>query len=315
MPLLKVNAAGQRPVLEGLGDLDDALAAQLAAIPDGAPVVVLLHGYKFSPARPETSPHTHILSLTPRHDCWKALSWPHSLGFGRGRADEGLCISFGWEARGTIWQAWDRAAEAGAALAELVRRVHALWPRPVDIVGHSLGVRVALTALADLPAGSVGRVVQLAAAEFQSRAAAAMETPAGRTAEVINVTTRENDLYDWLMEWILRPGAPEDRALGAGLPVAGRNWLDVQMDHPGTRAALAEVGFAIPPPARRVCHWSAYLRPGVFAFYAALIRERHALPLACLRAALPGDATPRWSRLLAPPRISLPLPVPPGVKP
>ncbi len=298
MPLIKINADGDRPVLDGLGDLDDALTAQLAALPPSAPVVVLVHGYKFSPVRPEHSPHTHILSLSPRQTCWKALSWPRHLGFGRGALSEGLCIAFGWEARGTIWQAWAQAEEAGRALAGLVARIRARRPDPVDLMGHSLGARVALTALAALPAGSVGRVLQLAAAEFQSTARTALESPAGRSAEVFNITTRENDLFDGLMEWVIRPPRPGDQALGAGLPDAPRQWLDVQLDHAGTRAALAGFGFDIPAPARRVCHWSAYLRPGVFPFYATLLRDRQRLPLATLRAALPDECAPRRSRLL-----------------
>ncbi len=298
MPLIKINADGDRPILDGLGRLDDVLAAQMAALPAGAPVVVLVHGYKFSPARPEHSPHAHILSLNPRTECWKALSWPRHLGFGRGTPTEGLCIAFGWEARGTIWQAWAQAADAGRALAALIGRIRAQRRVAVDLIGHSLGARVALTALAALPAGSVGRVVQLAAAEFQSTARAALDTPAGRSAEVFNITTRENDLFDGLMEWVIRPPCPGDQALGAGLPNAPRQWLDVQLDHPGTCDALAGFGFDIRAPSRRVCHWSAYLRPGVFPFYEALLRDRHRLPLATLRAALPGDSAPRWSRLL-----------------
>ena len=308
MPLLKVNAAGERPDLSEPADLDAALARELAALPAEAPVVILIHGYKFSPATPHANPHTHILSLTPRKDCWKAISWPRHLGFGKGQADEGLCIAFGWEARGTIWQAWDRAESAGTALADLVRRIRGLRPGPVDVLAHSLGARVVLAAMARLPARSIGRAVLLAAAEFRSRAARAIDTPAGRSAEVINITSRENDLFDVLVEWLVRAPESGDPALGAGLGRTARNWLDVQMDCADTRRVLCDFGYRIPAPQKRICHWSAYLRPGLFALYSDLIRDRHALPLACLRQMLPDQTAPRWSRLLQVPQPRLPLP-------
>jgi len=301
MPLLRINAGDAAPALGGVADRDAGLAGHLAALPPGAPVVILIHGYKFSPAAPRHDPHRHILSLSPKPGCRKAISWPRHLGFGRGAGDEGLCIAFGWEARGSVWRAWRRAAQAGGGLADLVARIGRLRPGPVDILCHSLGARVALCALERLPAHSIGRMVLLAAAEFQSGARRAMSSPAGRSAEVINIVSRENDLFDGVVEWLLRAPQPGDRALGAGLGLdrqgAPRNWLDVQIDCPSSRRALAEFGYRIPPPARRICHWSAYLRPGLFAFYRDLLRRRHALPLACLRHVLPGQPSPRWSRL------------------
>ena len=295
MPVLKVNARGHAPHLHGAGDLDAALKAMLVDLPPGAPIVVLVHGYKFSPISGSACPHSHILSLNPQPGCKKAVSWPRHLGFGRGEAAEGLCIAFGWAARGTIWQAWRRAALAGVALADLIERIRVLRPDGVDIVAHSLGARVTLAAVRALPARSVGRVVLMAAADYRGAAHAVLATPAGRTAEFVNITSRENDVFDCLMEWLLpRRG---DRALGAGLGRQKPNWLDIQMDCDATRAALADLGYRIPAPARRICHWSAYLRPGLFGLYRDLIRNRHALPLACLRRVLPAEPASRWSRM------------------
>ena len=91
--------------------------------------------------------------------------------------------------------------------------------------------------------------------------------------------------------------------LGAGLPGAGANWLDVQIDCAATRAGLTRFGYRVPAPKRRVCHWSAYLRPGLFAFYRDLIRAPEALPLARLRESLPDRTAPRWSRLVELPSV------------
>ena len=308
MPLLKINVCKSGPVLDGDRDLNTALTQEIANLPQGAPVVILVHGYRFSPDAARSDPHRHILSMTPDARFRKAVSWPRHMGFGRGAVDEGLCIAFGWPACGSIWKAWDRAAAAGAVLANLVQRIRALRPGPVDVLCHSLGARVALSAMTALPSHSIGRVVLLAAAEFQSDAEAAMGSAAGQTAEVINITSRENDLFDGFVELLVRAPRRGDCALGAGLPGGPRNWLDIQMDCDASRAALAELGYRIPAPARRICHWSAYMRPGLFALYRDLIRKRHALPLACLRHLLPDQAAPRWSRLLSLPQVKLTLP-------
>jgi hypothetical protein len=97
------------------------------------------------------------------------------------------------------------------------------------------------------------------------------------------------------------PGA-RGPALGAGLGERRRNWIDLGIDRAEVRAALNQLGFAVPGPARRVCHWSGYLRPGLLPFYAALLRHRAELPLALIGALLPDAAAgrPRRSRLALP---------------
>lgn len=285
MPLLRINADGTQPRCEGG---QGALRAALAALPPGVPVIALIHGFRFSPRQPAQSPHRHILALEPEPGCRKALSWPRHLGFGRGDPAEGLCIAFGWEARGTIWAAHAEAARAGAALARLATEIEALRPGTrLDLLGHSLGARVALQALTHLDRPLIGRAVLMAAAEFRRPAAHALASPAGRGAEIVNVISRENDLFDFLIERLL-PRRP-DRALGRGAGGGAANWLDLPLDRPETLAALARLGHRIAPPQGRICHWSLYLRPGVFALYRALLRD--GLPLALLRARLSEGPT------------------------
>jgi len=95
MPLIRVNAVGDRPVPEG------DLAGAVSALPDGAPIIVLIHGFKYRPGHPGRCPHRHILSLTP-HQKMRIVSWPRPLGFGRGESGEGLCIAFGWTGTGSL---------------------------------------------------------------------------------------------------------------------------------------------------------------------------------------------------------------------
>lgn len=309
MPLIQINAGPDGPELHGTSR---PIAPVLQRALGGAgPVIIMIHGFKFRPGHPDACPHGHILSLTPAKACRKALSWPRALGIGQGDPDEGLAIAFGWDARGTIWQAWRRAARAGAALAALLAAIHRIDPaRPVHALAHSLGARVILRALCEpgLPSGSLSRAILLSGAEFGSHAAEALYGEAGRQAEIINVTSRENDLFDFMLERLIAPPVRGDGALGFCLPDAP-NALTLQLDHPQTRTALAQAGFPISAPRGRVCHWSTYLQPGVFDLYRALLRRADDLPLPHLRAALPERYDPRWSRLRAwqPPSAALPM--------
>jgi pimeloyl-ACP methyl ester carboxylesterase len=285
MTLLAVNM-GRHP--------DDAtLAAALAALPEAAPVVIMLHGFRFSPDHPDRTPHRHILSLSPRRDCWKAVSWPRHLGMA---GDAGLAIAYGWPARGHIWAALARADQAATDLARLVTTLRRLAPnRPLHLVGHSLGARVALLALRGLRRGAVDRLILISAALFRGEARAVLAAaPAADAAEIVNVTGRENLLFDAL----LRLAAPlGGRTVAAG--VAAPNWLDVALDRPTTLAALAQLGYRIAPPRVPVCHWSGYLRPGVFGFYRAVLLQPRRTPLPALRTILAPRREPRGRRWTA----------------
>lgn len=279
---------------------DAALASALAASRQDAPIVIMIHGFRFDPAVPAHDPHAHILALRPGRACWKAVSWPRHLGLA---GETGLAIAFGWQARGTIWAAHARAARAGARLARLIDALGRVAPgRPVQIIAHSLGARVALTALPRLAPGRVGRIVLLAAAAFARETRRALASPAGRLAEVFNVTAPENTLFDLL----LRAALPlRGRTLGGGL--AGlTNWLDLPLTDPVALTTLAGLGWRIRPPRAVICHWSGYLRPGIFGIYRALLTDPRRTPLPLLRAqlapahTLSADPTPLPFRLTAP---------------
>ncbi len=266
-----------------------ALATALATAAPGAPIVVMIHGYRFAPDTPFHDPHRHILSPVPERGCWKAVSWPRHLGL-MGR--QGLAIGFGWQARGTIWQAHRGAARAGRRLARLIAALHATAPdRPLHIFAHSLGARVALTALDGLPAGAVGRIILLSAAAFRHEARAALATPAGARAEVINVRGRENTLFDLMLRLALPLHGP---TLGAGF--AAPNWLDLPLHDAHARDRLRALGYRIAAHRARVCHWSGYLRPGVWRFYRAALHHPAQTPLPLLRAQIypaPAQISPR----------------------
>jgi len=300
MKVLRIDAGAAGLVLHGSQAAPDEALARLAG--GTGPLIVMVHGYKFDPRIGEHSPHRHIFSDMADHACWKALSWPRALAAAASARDHSArdplrapsgcdAVAFGWPARGTLRQAHDRALEAGAALARLVAAMRAAAPhRPVHAIAHSMGARVVLEALRHLPAGALGRAVLLTAADRAGHAAAALDSPAGRTAEVLHVTSRENLVYD-LALGLAVPGA------GRADPVLGRaaldrpNLLTLRLDDPAQLAALGRAGFDIAPRSRRVCHWSAYLRPGVFGLYAAFLGT-DPLPFERLAEALPPAPHP-----------------------
>lgn len=294
MAVLGVNAVGDTPVALA------PLAPALAALPPGAPVTIMLHGYRYSPRHARTNPHAELFSPAPRFGNARIVSWPKRLGYSRGI--KGLAIGFGWHASDSIWQAHAEAARAGVALARLVAELRKLGAGPVGIVAHSLGARVALQAMPHLTSGDLGRVVLLSAAEFRDRAEAALATPCGRAAQVLNVTSRENDLFDFLFERLIGgPMRVHGPAVGEGL--SAPNVVTLQIDGGHHREGLRAIGFPIAAPTRMVCHWSGYLRPGLFPLYRAFLHRPETLPLHRLRAALPVETSPRWSRLLARPLL------------
>lgn len=258
-----------------------ALAALRHAARGGdGPVIVMVHGFKFRPGSAGACPHEHVFSLRDAA-CRKGLSWPRALGLAR-EEDGALGLAFGWDSKGMIWNAYSRAAQAGQALALAIRTLRAAAPhREVHAIAHSLGARVVLQALPHLAAGDLGRIVALNAAEFRSPAETALSTPAGRAAELIAVTGRENAGYDMMLERLVAPEARGDRALGWGLP-PGPGRLMLRLDRPAVAAHLERLGFPLASRRRRMCHWSPYLRGGAMTLYAALMRQARSLPLEAL---------------------------------
>ncbi|MDK3071856.1 alpha/beta hydrolase [Sedimentitalea sp. JM2-8] len=305
MPILRVNAERETCTLHG--SAQPLTGAFLRAADTGGPIIIMIHGFSYQPHHPIHCPHRHILSLRPQSRPWLPPSWPRGLGFGDNAPDEGLGVAFGWPARGSLWQARRRAAGAGRALARLVTMLRRHAPdRRVHVVAHSMGTEVVAEGLLHMPAGSVHRIISLTGACYQSRMSEALSAPAGRTAEFLNVTSRENHLFDCLFERLVKPPRRLDRAIGRGLDAP--NAVTLQLDCPDTLAHLSKIGAVIAPPSRRVCHWSTYTRPGVLEFYRDLLRHPVPLPLTRLVTGEPGQAAPRRSRPFGFPSASLPLP-------
>lgn len=285
----------------------------LERVPRGAPVVILIHGYRFSPEAAPHDPHWLLYGAAPperRSRAAPCADWPAELGFARVDPSAGLCIGFAWDARAGhlasllsegrngFARVYDRAAEAGGRLGDLIAALHAARPDlRFDLFAHSLGARVALTALS---APGVGRAILLGAAEHASVARAAMPDPRPGGPEVYNVISRQNDLFDALFErFAPRPeGAPRGALGRRGLGVRRPDWIDLQLDSPATESWLADRGAPLGAAGAPICHWSFYLRPRAMELYRSILRDRAAWSAEALRAnGLPERLCPRWARI------------------
>ncbi|MCT4610220.1 MAG: alpha/beta hydrolase [Pelagimonas sp.] len=290
MPMLRITAGENGAQLHGATAAPAPVLRQALA-KDPGPVTIMIHGFKYQPGMSRHCPHDLILSRSPQTDDPRVVSWPRHLGL-RGQHGEGVGVSFGWSARGAIWRAYRGAQEAGDRLADIIETIRQIAPdRPIHLIGHSLGCRVALRAIGQSPTGSVQKAILLAAAEFTQSARSAL---AQSGTQVLNVTSRENDLFDFLMERLITPPLSGDRMLGHGT-LDLKNTVNLQLDDPRTLTRLRHAGYPIADAQRLICHWSPYLRPGVFPLYRAVLQDR--LSLAQLRALLPESTAPRWSRL------------------
>ena len=294
MPILRLNAMDDGVRLHG--SAASASSALGSAAQGNGPIIIMIHGYKYDPATHAHNPHGRIFASRRCPDRPDDILWPQHLGFGWGNPNEGLAIAYAWRARGDLWRAQRRAHAAGRHLAHVIQCLHRRAPRrAVHILTHSLGSEVAFEALHDVPPGAVSRLITLTGASYRARAEAALRSPAGRRAEWINVLSRENDLYDALFEFLVRSNTPRDCTIGQGVDLP--NAVNLQIDCPRSLAALSVLGTNLAGPARRICHWSGYTRPGALGLYSRLMRAPETLPLHRLQVLLPKTPTARWSRL------------------
>ncbi len=286
--------------------------------PAPGPTVLLAHGFKYDPAHPCATPARTLYAAEdpPETRGGRLASWPRALGLD-GAA--GLAVGFGWPARAPLLPpllregrngfaaAYAAAAAAGAGLAATVEAAARARPQPVDVLAHSLGARVALSAVRALAAegrvdvlARLGRLILLGPAEFAAEARAALAACARlgvQGPEVYAFTARGNAPFDRLFEalgpWGMGP------SLGrAGLGERRPRWIDLAFDDPGFAPWAAAQGLPLAPAGAGPCHWSFYARPGAMALHRAILDRRPGLDVAQMRASGAPALTPRARRSL-----------------
>ena len=284
MALIQLVSTGDVPKLrDRSGALLPVLAENLRAQPLDTPVVILLHGLRYDATTQEHDPAASIFSPAPPTDDPRLVSWPRHLGFCRGRAGEGLCIGFSWPARTGIRDAYQRATDAGISLARLVDLIRLADPqREVVIVAHSLGSRVALSALPQIKAGRIDRMVFIYGAEIGREADHFLSAGTRPLPRIINVTSRENWVFDSAFAAAIT-GRPWAKTLSNFTATRYAHWVDLPLHDINALALLRAAGYPVSQSLRPICHWSGYLRPGVFPVYRDFVRSPCKLPLEGLR--------------------------------
>lgn len=294
---------------DGCPDLDyrAALTSILQKIPEDAPIAILIHGYKYDPAAPNRNPHQHIFSASPKAHK-RVRSWPKGLGFSSDTTQDGLCIGFAWSAynpsintlishrKNSFLHSYDQAAYVATILAQLLVDIEQIAPnRKIDLVSHSLGARVTLLGIDQANSSNIGKVILMGAAEYKS---VAQSSAMNSDAEFYNLTSRENDIFDFLFETFAKSSNKNDRALGNGLDQALSNWVDIQIDRKEVIQYFISRGIVITDQPKRLCHWSFYTRSGMMDLYHNILRQRVAWSVPVLRSDMLNLAQqPRWSSL------------------
>lgn len=139
--------------------LGKALAPRLRARPPGAPIVILIHGDKFSPT--QAAPNRETFSLVPATPCFRNTSRPAGLGGRANGVSDAPCLEFAWPAHDA-----DRGGPVAHRFACVIATIDRLAPgRPADLIARSLGARVALQATRPLNRGGLDLILLLGGAD------------------------------------------------------------------------------------------------------------------------------------------------------
>lgn len=308
MAILRMNAdEGGRVFDPSGGDWRARLSAAVATCPDEAPIVVLLHGLRYSWRQGRgCDPHSTLYVAGPlpasRRIRPDRVNWPHLLGFREDGVADGVCVAFGWDAGrlSDIRNAPSALARASDGLTAVIEAVASMGRR-ADCLGHSLGAALPLSAMRARPGLPVRRVLMLGPAERRGAALAAVRAQSGREkTEFVHMLARANDVFDEAYHRFA-PTSPEGcaRPLGAaGLGEARPEWLDLQIDHPLTRRWISR--WTQRPERRpdRVSHWLFYSDEMLMALYGRILRDPSRSIITALRdGGAPDEIAPRWSRL------------------
>jgi pimeloyl-ACP methyl ester carboxylesterase len=143
--------------------------------------------------------------------------------------------------------------------------------RPVSIICHSLGSRVALRTLCKVAPGKVDRILILDGAELQTAAGGALKVVCERgeiVPKILNVCSRHDRVLRHLGSWA---SGKAGRCIGyAGLGSSAPGWTDLFLDDASTQKwALDRHEWALESanPLDLAGHWESYTLRGNWPLY------------------------------------------------
>lgn len=285
MNVYQVNALTDVPISLQVAEVTTHLERQ----PPPSSIVIMIHGYKFDHRDPAHCPHATMYHPHSVATDFRTRSWPSEL---RKAGGDGVAIGFSWPSRGTIRQAYTTAAHAAIDLAELVKRLKQAFPdTAVQLMAHSLGVRVALEAFHQLEAYDIDRAAFLFPSEYQKPAEQAVRSALGKTVQILSIASKENYIFEQLFSCRRLAGSAAGPAFGQYQPKRP-NIATLWIDQAHVIARLNDLGIGIERREKRICHWSAYTREGIFELYSKWLLTPQTLPLYALRDITHMDRNP-----------------------
>ena len=222
----------------------------------------MINGFDFDPMEEgDDNPHRTLFRI-----------WSERIHERTG--DQWKCFDFGWysaELEPGSWTGslirghwnpyrwgWELAGTAGGVLAKTIEEATESSEREICMIAHSMGARVALKALCQLPRSSVKRVLLLNGSEYSQTAKAIADYT---DADVLNIVVRADDVLDKLGS-VFAPEAFIRNVVGqSGLIDPPGNWLDFFLDKKSFQESAAAHGLKElrgDNPVRMADHWYSY---------------------------------------------------------
>lgn len=276
MQVFQINSLTQVPLRDQVTEITKSISSSTPP----SSIVIMIHGYQFDHRQSAHCPHATMFNPNPVAWDFRTRSWPDEL---KAHDTQSVAIGFSWPSRGKLKDAYDTAAQAGVALADLIKQLRAAYPDvAIQLMSHSLGARVALCAFPLLQAGDVTRALFLFPSEYKQAAEQALKTDLGKSAEILCVASTENYIFEQLFYWKQLAGAQAGPPFGRYQPDQS-NVVTLWIDRPDVIADLNARGIDIGPREKRICHWSAYTRRGIFNLYGRWLLVPQSLPIHIVR--------------------------------
>ena len=215
------------------------------SLPSARHIIIMVNGFDYDPTETsEDNPHLtlfkewngHISAIQEEHwDCF-GFGW-YSAELEPGSWVGGL-LRLHWNPY--RW-GWELAGKAGGILAKMIAaRLAADDGAEICIVAHSMGARVALSALTQLPRSAVKRVLLLNGSEYsQTAKVVSLYT----NSDVLNVVVKADDVLSKLGS-IFAPEEFIENVVGqSGLCDPPHTWLDICLDNTGVKEKTRAGGY------------------------------------------------------------------------